>query len=87
MRFRSKIDRTIDRAHSAICDAENRLAHYCFTPEQEAKALDELARASRWLARACKARADFWASNPGNYDECPDVPENEQPDLLPSVQR
>lgn len=79
--FRTKADRIIDEAHNAICDAEILVDHAC-TDEDKAHALDQLADAQRYLARAVEAKRAWYASAHGDYDEYPDVPRHAQINLL-----
>jgi hypothetical protein len=70
--YRSKADRIIDRAHSAIAGAEM-LVNHSFTDEAVASALAELNEAQAFLARAIAAR-DAWNSvEHDDYEEYPDV--------------
>ena len=70
--FRSKADRIIDRAHSAIAGAEMTLNH-SFTDDAIAQALAELNEAQAFLSRAIAAR-DAWNSvDHDDYEEYPDV--------------
>jgi hypothetical protein len=70
--FRSKADRTIDRAHSAIAGAEMLLNH-SFTDEAKAAALAELNAAQAFLCRAVAARDAWNRTEHGDYDEYPGV--------------
>lgn len=70
--FRSKADRTIDRAHNAIACAEMTLMR-SFTEETIAKAHEELNAAQAFLQRACAARDAWNATDHDDYEEYPDV--------------
>lgn len=81
MLYRSSLDRTIDRAHSRIAGCEMSLAH-AYTHDSIASAESDLERARDWLARAERAKAEWNATEHGDYDEMPDVPEFFAPALL-----
>jgi hypothetical protein len=70
--FRSKADRTIDRAHNAIANAEMRVMH-AFTDESKREALAELTSAQQFLARACEAKRAWNATEHDDYEEYPEV--------------
>jgi hypothetical protein len=82
--YRSTGLRIIDRAHSAIADAEMLLAH-SFTAEDKATALDKLANAQRFLCRACDTWKAWQSIEHDDYEQYPDVPEVVQGELLPTV--
>lgn len=75
--FRSKPDQIIDRAHARIADAEMRLAH-SFTDADMQAANDELFAAQRLLRRACEAKRAWKAADHDDYEEYPNVPEEDQ---------
>lgn len=79
--FRSKPDRIIDDAHNAIACAEMSLMH-AFTDEDKATYGAELSEAQRYLARAVKAKAEWYATDHGDYDVYPDVPRTDQESFL-----
>ena len=70
--FRSKADRTIDRAHNAICCAEMTVMH-SFTDESKAAALAELSAAQSFLSRAIAARDEWNSRTHDDYEEYPDI--------------
>jgi hypothetical protein len=72
--FRRTADRIIDQAHCAIAGAEMMVNH-SFTKESTARALDQLARAQRYLSRAIAARDAWDSTEHGDYDKYPDVPD------------
>jgi hypothetical protein len=78
--FRAHGLKIIDRAHSAIGDAEMRIAH-SYTDAQKAEALDELYRAQRFLRRACDTWKLWQATDHDDYEAYPDVPEIEQAEI------
>jgi hypothetical protein len=79
--FRNKADRIIDSAHCRIASAEMMLAH-SFTDEQKQAAHDELFAAQRFLRRACETKRAWYAADHDDYAEYPDVPENDQLELI-----
>lgn len=72
MRYRSKGDRIIDRAHSKIAVAEMTLMH-AYTDAAKAAAHAELNAAQEFLTRAVKAKADWDSKEHDDYEEYPDV--------------
>jgi hypothetical protein len=76
MNFRSKADRTIDRAHHQIASAEMMIEH-AFTAGARQEALDELFRAQRFLRRAVETKRAWNATSHDDHEEYPDVPETD----------
>jgi hypothetical protein len=73
MNYRKAYDRPIDDAHSRIAGAEMMLEH-SFTDEDRTLALDQLAAAQRYLARAVEAKWAWLAVEHDDYEEFPEVP-------------
>ena len=79
--FRSKADQIIDRAHSRIANAEMLLAH-SFKDGDIQAANDELFAAQRFLRRACDAKRAWQATDHDDYEDYPDVAEEDQYQLI-----
>jgi hypothetical protein len=78
--FRSKGERIVDKARSAVAGAEMVLAH-SFEPMDRSNAYDALQLTKRYLARA-EATLAAWNAVPeeerSDDDVYPDVPETDQ---------
>jgi hypothetical protein len=81
MAFRRTADRIIDHAHGKIAGAEMLLAH-AYTEKSKVAALDQLASAQRYLARAIAERDAWDAVDHDEYEEYPHVSENDMDVLI-----
>jgi hypothetical protein len=79
--FRREADRIIDRAHCAICNAESSFMH-AYTDEDKARYGAEISQAQRFLARAIATRNAWDASDHGDYEAYPEVPETDMDVLI-----
>ena len=79
--FRNAANRAIDAAHSAVAGADM-LALHAYTDVDKAYALDQMAEAQRYLARAIATKTAWDASEHDDYEAYPDVPRQLQDTLL-----